>query len=60
MEVSGQPHATAALTPGKNPGTHWIGSQVSPKGRSDSFGEKKNLLPQSGYEPLIVHPQPSP
>jgi hypothetical protein len=28
MEVSGQLHAPAALHPGRDPGTHWIGGWV--------------------------------
>jgi hypothetical protein len=32
MEVSGQLHSPAALTPGKEPrGAHWIGGWVGPR-----------------------------
>jgi len=35
MEVSGQIHAPAALPPGKNLVTHWIGSCVGPSVGTD-------------------------
>jgi hypothetical protein len=35
MEVSGQLHAPAALPPGKNLVTHWIGSCVGPSAGMD-------------------------
>jgi hypothetical protein len=35
MEVSGQRHAPAALTPGKRPGTHYAGSWVGPRAGLD-------------------------
>jgi hypothetical protein len=41
MEVSGQLHAQAALPPGKDPGTHWIGGGVGPRAGVDA-GEWRN------------------
>jgi hypothetical protein len=41
MEVSGQLHAPAALTPGKEPsGIHWIGSWVGPSASLDTASRK--------------------
>jgi hypothetical protein len=42
MEVSGQLHALAALTPGRAPGTHWIGGWMGLKASLDVVGKKKN------------------
>jgi hypothetical protein len=41
MEVSGQPHASAALTPGDNPSTHWIGGWASHSRSARFLGENK-------------------
>jgi len=38
VEVSGQLHALAALPPGKNPSTEWIGAWVVPRISLDSIG----------------------
>jgi hypothetical protein len=35
MEVNGQNHALAALPPGNNTSTHWIGGCESPRARLD-------------------------
>jgi len=41
MEVSGQLHAPATLTPGKNPyDTHWIGGWVGPRAGLDTVVKK--------------------
>ena len=40
----------AALPPGKDPSTHWIGGWVDARGDAEGF-EKKNLLALSGFEP---------
>jgi hypothetical protein len=37
MEVSGQPHVPAALSPGKNPGTYLIGGWAVPRVSLDSL-----------------------
>jgi hypothetical protein len=42
MEMSGQFHATAALIPGKEPGTHWIEDWVDPIVGMDAMGKTKN------------------
>jgi hypothetical protein len=36
MELSGQLHAPAALSPEKDPGTHWTGSWVGTKADLDA------------------------
>jgi len=41
MEVSGQPHAAAALPPRENPGTQWIESCVGPGVSVDGFPEEQ-------------------
>jgi len=42
MGVGGQPHAPAASTPGKDPGTHFTGGWVGPRAGLDG---RKNLVP---------------
>jgi hypothetical protein len=42
------------FSPGKNPGTHWIGRLGGPQSRSWSFGEEKNLILPPGCEPRTV------
>jgi hypothetical protein len=53
MEVSGQPHASAALTPG----THWIGGLVGPRAGLDDV-EKRKFLTLPGLE-LRPHGRPA-
>jgi hypothetical protein len=49
MEVSGELHAPAALPPGETaPGTHWIGSWVSPRDVLDAVVNRK--MPSSRRE----------
>jgi hypothetical protein len=44
MEVSGQLHAPAALTPGKEPPrSHWIGGWVGPRAGLDRVVKRKIL-----------------
>jgi hypothetical protein len=44
MEVSGQLHAPAALTPRERaPGTHWIGGWVGPRAVLDAVVKRKIL-----------------
>jgi hypothetical protein len=52
MEVSGQFHAPAALSTGKEPRypLHWI--LGGPQSQSGPCGEEKNLFPLPGKEPL--------
>jgi hypothetical protein len=49
MEVSGQLHAPAALHPGKEPGTHWMGDLVNPRAGVDDM-ERRKILPLQGLE----------
>jgi len=43
MEVSGQLHAPAALSPGESThGTHWIGGWVGPRSGLDARCQKWN------------------
>jgi hypothetical protein len=41
MLVGGQRHATAALPPGKRPGTHCIGGRVGLRARLDGCGKSR-------------------
>jgi hypothetical protein len=56
MEMSGYVYGPAALTPGKNSGTHWTGGWVGPQSHSGRFGEEKNLLHLPEFEPHTVQP----
>jgi hypothetical protein len=47
MEASGQVYATAALSPGKNPGTHWLEDWMGPKTGLDVLGERKKDPPMT-------------
>jgi hypothetical protein len=51
MEVSGHPHAPAALPPGKSPGYPVDGRLGGPQSRSGRGGEEKNSQPLPGIEP---------
>ena len=51
MEVSGQLHAPAALPPGKNLITHWIGSWVGPSAGMDV--KEKEELPYLYRDPQL-------
>jgi hypothetical protein len=56
MEMSFQIHAPVALTPGKKPGTYWLGGCVGlTVGVNDEVKRKKYLL-LPGVEPRVVHP----
>jgi hypothetical protein len=55
MKMSGEHHASAALTPGKNPEIHRIGGYVSPWDGLDVFGVENVFLSLSGFEPRIIH-----
>jgi hypothetical protein len=53
MEVSGQFHPPATLSPGERaPSTHCVGGWVGPEADMNT-GVEKNLLPQPGIEPWI-------
>jgi hypothetical protein len=59
MEVSGQVHAPAALTPGKEPlGTHWVGGWVGPRAVLDTVVKRKipSLHRESNPRTPIVQP----
>jgi len=53
MEMSGQRHVPAALSPEKEPpGTHWIGGGVDPRTGLDIVSKRKILSPQQETEKL--------
>jgi len=52
MKVSGEIHATAALSPGKIHLYPLHRRLCGPQGRSGRGGEEKNSQPQPGIEPL--------
>jgi len=52
MEVSGQLHAPAALPPGKEPVTHWIGGWVGPRAVLDAVVKRNGAF--RGY-PQFSH-----
>lgn len=56
MEVSGQLHALAALPPGNNPDTHWIGVWVGPKASLDVL--QKSLLACWDWNPGLSNLYP--
>jgi hypothetical protein len=56
MQVSGQLHSPAALSPGKEP-RYLLDRRLSgPQNRSGLGGEEKNSQPQPGFEPPIILP----
>ena len=55
MGVSGQRHVPAALTPGKNTGTHFTGGWVGLRAGLDGCGEEKISCP-TRFEPRTVQP----
>jgi hypothetical protein len=55
MEVSGQRHVPAALTPGRAPvpiGGGWVG----PRAGLEGFSRRQNLLPPPWIEPWTFQP----
>jgi hypothetical protein len=50
--VAGQPHALAALPPGKRPGTHCMGGWVGPNAGLDGCGKSH---PPQGFDPRTIH-----
>jgi hypothetical protein len=57
MGVGGQCHASAALPPGKVPGTHCIGCCIGPRAGLDGFGKSR---PPPEFDPQTVQPVASP
>jgi len=49
-------HAPSALSRGKDPSAHGLGRWVGPRAIMEILEKRKNLLPLTGFEPLIVHP----
>jgi hypothetical protein len=59
MEVSGQLHALAALSPGKRaPGTHWIGGWVGARAILDTVVKRKIPSPHQESNPRTPIVQP--
>jgi hypothetical protein len=59
MEVSGELHAPAALTPGEEPpGTNWIGGWVGPRAVLDAVLKRKIPSPrrESKLRTAIIQP----
>jgi hypothetical protein len=54
MEVSGQLHILAALPPGKEPSTHWIGGWVGLGVGLEMAVKRKIPSPCHDLEPLII------
>jgi hypothetical protein len=54
MEVSGQFHASAALSPGKKPLFTLDRKLDGPQNQSGRGGEEKNSQPLPGLEPPII------
>jgi len=55
--VSGQLHASAALTPGeKAPSTTWIGDWVASRASMDVGGKRKNALSLPEIESQLFSP----
>jgi hypothetical protein len=54
VEVSGQVHTPAALFPREDPGNELNRDLLGPQSWSECFGEEKNPLPLSGFEPRTV------
>jgi hypothetical protein len=52
MEVSGQLHAPAALSPERIPGTNWIGGWVGPRAGLEAVVERKIPSPIRGLNPV--------
>lgn len=52
MEVSGQLHTLAALPPGKDHGTHWIGGPMGPKAGLDVLEKEKISCPHRDSNPV--------
>jgi len=56
MDVDGQVHVPTALTPGKVPGTHWIGGWVGPRAGLDAVVRRKIPSPYRDSNPQSSSP----
>lgn len=56
MELSDQHHASAAVAPGQNPGTHSTGGWAVRNTGRDLCEEWFHLLPLLGFETRVVRP----
>jgi hypothetical protein len=56
MEVSGQNHAPAALTSGRDHGTHWTGGRVGPKTGLEVLEKIQPHFALLGFTPRTVQP----
>ena len=54
MEINAQLQAPRRFTPGNVPRYPFYTRLDAPRSRAQRFGEKKNLLPLSGFEPREV------
>jgi len=54
MEASGQPHAPAAVPPGKELSYALNGRLGGPQSRCERYGGDKSLLPVAGFNPRTV------
>ena len=57
MEMGGQRHALAALTPEKRAGTHCIGSSVGPRAGRDNVADGTRTYSNSLVSPTVNIPQ---
>jgi hypothetical protein len=57
MGMSGHLHASAVLTPTRNPQYPLNRKLGGPQSRFGRFGEEKNLLPRAEFEPRTVQPK---
>jgi hypothetical protein len=53
MELSGQLHILATLSPGKVSSTHWVGGSVGPRAGLDVVGKKKIPSHNRNWTPVI-------
>jgi hypothetical protein len=56
MKLSNNLHAPAALPPGKDYGTHWIGGWTGPKAGLDEVAKTKKDPFLAGNRTLVVQP----
>ena len=54
MEVSGQLYDPAALSMGKNPGTHRMGGHLGPRSALDILEKRNDIFSTPKFEPQTV------